>query len=295
MNPLLSDLLKLLELEQLEINLFRGESHDIGSQRVFGGQVLGQALVAASKTVENRLVHSLHAYFLRAGDHTRPIVYDVDRSRDGASFSSRRVVAIQHGQQIFHMSASFQVAEEGLAHQAAMPDVPDPDTLMDLPAWLRKVFATDEQQIPKFALRELPFEFRFAHPEHFASREPREPKLDIWFKAKDRLPDDETLHRCLLAYASDFYLLSAATRPHGLNPGSGRVQMASIDHAMWFHRPLRVDEWLLYSLDSPSTSGARGLARGNIFNQQGVLVASTAQEGLMRVREKGQPANRPTG
>jgi len=283
MNPNLADLLKLLGLERLEINLFRGTSRDIGSAQVFGGQVLGQALVAAYATVEDRHVHSLHAYFLRRGDFNAPIVYEVDRSRDGQSFSSRRVVAIQHGEQIFHMSASFQVPEQGLEHQMVMPAVPPPESLrdvFDLPLEMRA-------QLPagalRFLKREMPFEFRVVQPVDYAhpAREP--PRQDVWFRAVDKLPDDEQLHRCLLAYVSDYHLIGTAMRPHGISMATPNVVVASIDHAMWFHRPVRVDDWLLYSMDSPSASGARGYARANLFTRAGVMVASTAQEGLIRV------------
>jgi acyl-CoA thioesterase-2 len=288
MNSSLTDLLKVLNLEQIEVNLFRGESRDLGSQRVFGGQVLGQALVAASSTVQDRVVHSLHAYFLRGGDKTRPIIYEVDRSRDGKSFSTRRVVAIQHGEQIFHMSASFQKVEEGLSHQMSPPDVPDPDELVDWATWVGQHGAN--AGFSKLALLELPFELRFVDPERlFLSKDTQEPCSNLWFKMTGRLPDDENQHRCMLAYASDLYLLSAAFLPHGRSVIVDDLQVASIDHAMWFHRPLRVDEWLLYSMDSPSSSGGRGLARGSIYTRDGVLVASTAQEGLMRHRPAPNP------
>jgi acyl-CoA thioesterase-2 len=257
---------------------------------VFGGQVLGQALVAASATVEqDRLVHSLHAYFLRAGDFNKRIVYEVDRSRDGGSFTSRRVVAIQDGQQIFHMSASFQTAEENLDHQAKMPDVPAPETLKDVRDWI----ATSNlpEGMKKVMSRDRPFEFRSVNMEQLVTGktvlppQQRPTQLQQWFKAVDRIPEvpnSEALHRSLLAYASDYYLLSAVTIPHGISLETARMKVASIDHAMWFHRPVRVDDWLLYVVDSPSASGARGLARGSIFNRQGELVASTAQEGLFR-------------
>ena len=283
MNTHLVDLLRLLELERLENDLFRGSSRDIGSAQVFGGQVLGQALSAAYATTEGRSVHSLHAYFLRRGDFNAPIVYEVDRSRDGHSFSSRRVIAIQHGEQIFHMAASFQVPEQGLEHQIEMPDVPPPETLpgaFEVPLELRT-------GLPEAALRflrkDIPFEFRivqrvnYVHP----AREP--PRQDVWFRAVDRLPQDELLHRCLLAYASDYHLIGTAMRPHGITMATPGVVVASIDHAMWFHRPVRVDDWLLYAMDSPSASGARGFARANIYSRDGTLVASTAQEGLLRV------------
>ena len=287
MNPILADLLRVLELERLEINLFRGESRDIGSPQVFGGQVLGQALMAASATVEpDRLVHSLHAYFLRAGDFNKHIVYEVDRSRDGGSFTSRRVVAIQDGQQIFHMSASFQLAEESIDHQAKMPDVPAPESLKDIREWLGAIGDKIPEGMRKVMLRDRPFEFRPVNMHLMADPVNRPTTMQQWFKAVDKVPPnaegDEALHRCLLAYASDYYLLSACTIPHGILIEQAKMRVASIDHAMWFHRPVRADEWLLYVVDSPSASGGRGLARGSIFNRSGQLVASTAQEGLFR-------------
>jgi acyl-CoA thioesterase-2 len=292
MNQILADLLNILQLERIEINLFRGESRDIGSPQVFGGQVLGQALVAATITVPpDRLVHSLHAYFLRAGDFSKHIVYEVDRSRDGGSFSSRRVVAIQDGQQIFHMSASFQLVEQNLEHQAKMPDVPPPESLKDVRDWTAKIAGKVPDGMLKAMSRDRPFEFRSVNMERMI-----DPPVDIkdhpatlqqWFKAVDKVPGstsfgEEALHRCLLAYASDYYLLSACTLQHGIELEGANMRVASIDHAMWFHRPVRVDDWLLYVVDSPSASGARGLARGSIFNRNGELVASTAQEGLFR-------------
>jgi len=305
MNPMLADLLRVLELERIEINLFRGESRDIGSPQVFGGQVLGQALVAATATVEpDRLVHSLHAYFLRAGDFNKRIVYEVDRSRDGGSFTSRRVVAIQDGQQIFHMSASFQLAELSIDHQAQMPTVPPPESLKDVRDWLGTMGDKMPQGMRNVMMRDRPFEFRPVNADRISAQlesgptasgsvKPEGILLQQWFKAADRLPDGEALHRCLLAYASDYYLLSACTIPHGIAIEQATLRVASIDHAMWFHRPVRVDEWLLYVVDSPSASGARGLARGSIFNQKGELVASTAQEGLFRRPSK--PASWGTG
>jgi len=283
MNPILTDLLRVLELERIEINLFKGESRDIGSPQVFGGQVLGQALVAASATVEpDRLVHSLHAYFLRAGDFNKHIVYEVDRSRDGGSFTSRRVVAIQDGQQIFHMSASFQLTEQSIDHQAQMPEVPAPETLKDIREWLGVIGDKIPEGMRKVMMRDRPFEFRPVNMHLMAAKENRPTTMLQWFKAVDSLPEGEALHRCLLAYASDYYLLSACTMPHGILIEQAKMKVASIDHAMWFHRPVRADEWLLYVVDSPSASGGRGLARGSIFNRQGQLVASTAQEGLFR-------------
>jgi acyl-CoA thioesterase II len=282
MNRLLADLVRLLQLERLEMNLFRGESRDIGSPQVFGGQVLGQALAAACGTVEGRAVHSLHAYFLRRGDFNAPIVYEVDRSRDGASFASRRVVAIQHGQQIFNMAASFQIDERGPDHQVPMPEVAAPEDLPDLTAEVRKHLARMPAERRRFWSLERPFEFRSV--EAIEAGEPRPGVRHLWFRLVDRCPDDPVLHQCLLAYMSDYHLLETATLPHGLAYRTGEVMLASIDHAMWFHRPVRVDEWLLYALVSPSSSGSRGLAFGRIFDRAGRLVASTAQEGLMRTR-----------
>jgi acyl-CoA thioesterase II len=282
-NNVLADLLELLDLERLEINLFRGESRDIGSPQVFGGQVLGQALMAASRTVDiARPVHSLHAYFLRRGDFNAPIVYEVDRSRDGGSFTSRRVVAIQHGQQIFHMSASFQVAEEGPDHQASMPAVAPPEDLPDLSALQRRHLERLTEQARQYWSRSRPFEFRSV--EAVSDGRPQPGVRHVWFRLVGHCPQDEdwVLQRSLLAYVSDFHLLETATLPHGLSHFAGNVQLASIDHAMWFHRPFRLDEWMLYALISPSSSGARGLAFGRIFDRAGRLVASTAQEGLMR-------------
>lgn len=277
------ELLKLIRLEPLEVNLFRGESRDIGAPRVFGGQVLCQAVLAASATLEGRLIHSLHAYFLRGGDPAAPIVYDVDRSRDGGSFSARRVVAIQHGRPIFTLSASFQSPEEGLEHQFEAPDVPtpedigiqleaDPETLQSLPQKMRR-------WIDRFG----PFEFRRVGEYDPSNPKPEAPRQNIWFRLHGDLPDDPVLHRALLAYVSDFQLIGTATLPHGISWTLGKLVMASLDHAMWFHRDFQLDDWLLYSCDSPNTGGGRGLARGMIFDRAGRLLASTAQEGMIRV------------
>jgi acyl-CoA thioesterase-2 len=282
----LAELLQLLELEPLEVDLFRGASRDIGAPQVFGGQVLGQALSAAYATVEGRAVNSLHAYFLRRGDFNAPIVYQVDRSRDGGSFSSRRVVAIQHGAQIFHMAASFHEPEEGLAHQLPMPDVRTPETLPDL----REVIEAQHAQLPaavrRFVGRNSPFEFRMVQTPDYRNPESGPPRQDVWFRSIDRLDEDPAKHACLLAYVSDYHLIATAMRPHGLTLGSPGVIVASIDHAMWFHRAVRVDEWLLYSIESPAAAGARGFARASLFTREGVLVASTAQEGLLRVAKQ---------
>jgi acyl-CoA thioesterase II len=283
MQPILTDLLHLLKLERIEDNIFRGESRDIGSPRVYGGQVLGQALSAASCTVEDREVHSLHAYFLRAGDVEHDIVYNVDRARDGRSFSNRRVVAIQHGRQIFNMTASFQKPEEGLEHQGAMPIVPPPDELGDIREMTAELLDMIPEKLHRYYTHERPFEVRPVKPVALLSSEKAEPKQIFWFKAVDRLPDDPEIHRSLLAYVSDYQLVATSTLPHGIRFEKDSLQLASLDHAMWFHRPFRVDDWLLYSMDSPNASGARGLARGQIFTRDGVLVASTAQEGLIRL------------
>jgi acyl-CoA thioesterase-2 len=279
----IADLLNLLELEQLEVNLFRGASRDIGSPQVFGGQVLGQALSAASATVAGRVVHSLHAYFLRRGDFNAPIVYQVDRSLDGHSFANRRVVAIQHGEQIFNMAASFQVVEEGLDHQSAMPSVPPPESLDDKAHLPPEIGRHLPERLRQFFAQPRPFVFRIVPPGD-GSEDRRVPARQIWFKALGRLPDDERLHRNLLAYASDFFLLGTSMLPHQTAEFAGRLVIASLDHAMWFHRPLRVDDWLLYAMESPSASGARGFARAVIFSRDGRLVATTAQEGLVRIK-----------
>jgi acyl-CoA thioesterase-2 len=281
----IADLLTLLELEQLEVNLFRGESRDIGSPQVFGGQVLGQALSAASATVEGRVVHSLHAYFLRRGDFNAPIVYQVDRSLDGHSFANRRVVAIQHGQQIFNMTASFQVQEDGFEHQIEMPRVPPPQELPDTSVPPFDYLERLPERMRRFFAQPRPFEFRSVQSIDYLSPRREAPTRQVWFRAVGRLPDDEKLHRVLLAYVSDYFLLDTATLPHGSASSHSSIIMASIDHAMWFHRPLRVDEWLLYAVESPSASGARGFARAGLFALDGRLVASTAQEGLVRIKK----------
>jgi acyl-CoA thioesterase-2 len=281
--PILADLLKLLELERIEDRIFRGESRDLGGARVFGGQVLGQALTAASYTVQDRSVHSLHAYFLVAGDVNAPIVYEVDVARDGKSFSNRRVVAIQHGQPIFNMTASFQVPEQGLEHAAPMPQVPGPEGLADVRELAPDVLKKVPEKMRRFLTHERPFEFRPVEPIHVVAPPRMAPVRHIWFRTLDKLPDNADLHRNVLAYVSDYQLVSTATLPHGVHFAEGNVQLASLDHAMWFHRPFRVDDWLLYAMESPNASGGRGLALGRIFTREGVLVASTAQEGVVRV------------
>ena len=282
----LADLLTLLELEQLEVNLFRGASRDIGAPQVFGGQVLGQALSAAAATVEARVVHSLHAYFLRRGDCNAPIVYQVDRSLDGHSFTNRRVVAIQHGEPIFNMTASFQVGEAGFDHQVPMPAVPPPESLTDPRSLPAGELARLPERVRRFFEQPRPFEFRPVQSID-PPRAPRAaPERQVWFRAVGALPDDEMLHRRLFAYVSDFFLLDTATLPHRASLANPDMVMASIDHALWFHRPLRVDDWLLYAIESPSASGARGFSRAGVFARDGRLVASAAQEGLMRERRR---------
>jgi acyl-CoA thioesterase II len=283
MDDRLADLLQLLELEPLEVNLFRGESRDIGAPQVFGGQVLGQALTAAAATVEGRVVHSLHAYFLRRGDINAPIVYQVDRSLDGHSFTNRRVVAIQHGEQIFNMTASFQVTEGGFDHQIDMPQVPPPESLPD-PAPAPELLEKLPDKVRRFFSQQRPFEFRLVQPVDYLKPRPAPPLRQIWVRAVGKLGDGEMLHRRLLAYVSDFFLLDTATLPHGTSFLKPSLIMATIDHAMWFHRPLRVDDWLLCAMESPSASGARGFARASIFARDGRLVASAAHEGLIRQR-----------
>ena len=285
MDQRLADLVALLELEQLEVNLFRGASRDIGSPQVFGGQVLGQALSAAAATVEGRVVHSLHAYFLRRGDCNAPIVYQVDRSLDGHSFSNRRVVAIQHGQQIFNMAASFQATEAGFDHQVGMPPVPLPESLADSSGPPAQLLERLPERVRRFFEQPRPFEFRMVQSIDYLHPQRAPPERQIWFRAVDALAEDEMLHRRLLAYVSDFFLLDTATLPHGTSFLKPTLVMASIDHALWFHRALRVDDWLLYAMESPSASGARGFARASVFARDGRLVASAAQEGLVRSRK----------
>jgi acyl-CoA thioesterase-2 len=295
MNPVLDDLIGLLRLEQIEDNIFRGDSRDLGSPQVFGGQVIGQALSAAQNTVEDRVAHSLHAYFLRRGDVDSPNIYEVDRSRDGRSFSNRRVVAIQHGRPILNLAASFQVPEDGLEHQAEMPDVPGPEGLKDFTDIAKDMLEHIPSKMRRFLTEKRPFEFRHVEPVNFEVPEQLPPRRHVWIRAVDALPDNPVLHQNLLTYVSDYELLGTATLPHGLSFTRGNVIMASLDHALWFHGDVKVDEWLLYAMDSPNSSGARGLARGQLFTQDGRLVASTAQEGLMRVvdPDEWKPRSKP--
>lgn len=281
---LVAELVDVLDLEAIEENLFRGQNSADASFRLFGGQVIAQALVAASRTVtDERPPHSLHAYFMRPGAIDVPVVYQVWRDRDGSSFSTRRVVAIQNGKPIFNMAASFQIVEEGCEHQFDMPDVPDPETLQSESEWRRSFANEIPERHREHFVRERPIDFRRVDQAE-PGEEGREPRQNVWFRAQAPLPDDPALHRCLLAYASDMTLLSTCQRPHGLKWFSGEVQVASLDHALWFHADARADEWLLYVQDSPWAGGARGLNRGLIYNRAGKLVASVAQEGLIRPR-----------
>ena len=285
----LDDLLDLLELEALEVNLFRGVSPDEDQQRVFGGQVAAQALVAAGRTVEpDRPVHSLHAYFLRPGDPNIPIVFEVDRIRDGRSFTTRRVVAIQHGKAIFNLAASFHLVEPGPDHAMEMPDVPAPDELPTFRERLEPYLSRIGPDMLEWLVRERPIDSRPVDDPHWLEPAPRQPAQDVWIKTNGRLPDDPLLHACVVAYASDLSLLDTATLPHAIGY-DGAHMMASLDHAMWFHRPFRADEWLLYHQMSPSASGARGLAVGHVFRDDGVLAITVIQEGLIRPMDATTP------
>ncbi|RUO22584.1 acyl-CoA thioesterase II [Aliidiomarina iranensis] len=286
MSKVLDDLLNLLHLEPIEQGIYRGQSQDLGFAAVFGGQVMGQALSAAKETVpEERAVHSFHSYFLRPGDASKPIVYDVENIRDGRSFSTRRVKAIQFGKPIFHLTASYQIPEKGADHQSEMPQVPGPEGLPSdldiyrehaelIPEAIRSKFTSEKPILMRFVTEYNPFKPQACDPVRY-----------VWIKANGTLPDDQRIHQYLLAYASDFNFLPTSMQPHGKTFADPKIQMATIDHAMWFHRSFRMDDWLLYAIDSPTAQGARGLVRGQIFNREGVLVASTMQEGLIRERD----------
>ena len=282
MSEALKNLIDLLDLEELEVNIFRGVSPKEDRQRVFGGQVAGQALVAAGRTVEHGHVHSLHCYFLRPGDPKIPILYEVDRIRDGRSFTTRRVVAIQHGRAIFNLDASFHIEEPGLSYHAPMPEVPPPESLPTFNERLKPFL----HQLGPWAERERPIDIRLCDPVGRPPEEWREPVAYAWIRANGTLPDDPMLHTCVLTYASDMTLLDTTVRPHGLMWSPDRkLMMASLDHCLWFHRPFRTDEWLLYAQSTPASFGGRGLATGSIFTRDGVLVISVAQEGLIRPLE----------
>jgi len=285
MSAALDELLSILDLEPLEHNLYRGLSPQVGWQRVFGGQVIGQALVAANRTVEGRAAHSLHAYFLRAGDPTVPIIYEVDRIRDGGSFSTRRVVAIQHGHAIFSMAASFHKEEAGLEHQMAMPDVPPPEDLPSEAELKERLIERVPAPVKAYWQAERPIEIRPVDLSRYFSRDKHGPSQLVWIKATGTLGENLALHQCVLAYASDFTLLDTALIAHGRFVFDPNLMLASLDHAVWFHEPFRADEWLLYAQDSPSSGASRAFCRGTLFTRDGRLVASTAQEGLVRERK----------
>lgn len=288
MSSAMQELLAILDLEKLEYNLFRGRSPQVGWQRVFGGQVIGQALVAAQRTVEStRHVHSLHGYFMLPGDPSVPIIYDVDRIRDGGSFTTRRVVAIQHGQAIFSLEASFQVEESGLEHQIPMPvDVPPPDALKTQRELLEELGPHVPEAIRRFWARERPLEVKPVNVGHYTSRDKLPPMQNVWVRTIGPVPDDRAVQAAVLAYLSDMTLLDTSTFPHGRTGFDPDIQMASLDHAMWFHRPHALDDWLLYAQDSPSAVGSRGFSRGSLYARDGSLVASVAQEGLVRLRTR---------
>jgi len=284
MSRALDQLLTILDIERLEENLFRGLSPQVGWQRVFGGQVIGQALVAANRTVNGRLAHSLHAYFLRAGDPSVPIIYNVDRIRDGGSFTTRRVVAVQHGQAIFSMAASFHREETGLEHQIKMPEVPPPESLPSEAELKACLIDRVPPQVKAYWERERPIEIRPVDLSRYLTPGNHDPSQQVWIRATGELSNDQSLHQCVLAYASDFTLLDTALIAHGRFVFDPKLILASLDHALWFHRKLRADEWLLYAQDSPISGGGRAFCRGMLFTRDGKLVASTAQEGLLRER-----------
>ncbi len=280
--PAVAELLAMLDLERIEDNIFRGRSPEVGWQRVFGGLVVAQALVASARTVESRAPHSLHGYFLLPGDPHAPIIYQVDRLRDGKSFTTRRCVAIQHGRAIFSLAASFQIDEPGLEHAVAMPDVPLPETLPSEAEMVAKYGAIMPDSVKRWFASDRPIETRPVDPSRYLRHEPGAPVQDVWLRAVGPLPDDPAIHRAVLAYLSDMTLLDTALIGHGHYVFDAQLQVASLDHALWFHRPFRADEWLLYVQDSPNASGARGLTRGLLFSRDGRLVATAMQEGLMR-------------
>ena len=291
MSSAMQELLDILDLEKLEHNLYRGRSPKVDWQRVFGGQTIAQALVAAQRTVEpDRHVHSLHGYFMRPGDTKVPIIYEVDRIRDGGSFTTRRVVAIQHGQAIFSLEASFQTDEIGLEHQVPMPrDVAAPDTLLSQRELLGKFGETVPDGIKRYWERDRPIEMKPVMLEHYTSREKLEPKQHIWIRTTGPVPADRATQAAVLAYLSDMTLLDTTTFAHGRAIFDRDIQAVSLDHAMWFHRWHPLDDWILYTQDSPSTQGSRGFTRGTLFARDGTLIASVAQEGLIRLR--GKPAD----
>jgi acyl-CoA thioesterase II len=285
MSEAVAKLLQILDLERIEENIFRGRSPQAGWQRVFGGLVIAQALVASARTVEGRAPHSLHSYFLLPGDPSVPIIYEVDRIRDGKSFTTRRCNAIQHGRAIFSLSASFHLAEPGLEHSRPMPKVALPDELPSETEMLERYGEAIPEALRRYLSRERAIEMRPVDVSRYARHEAGALEQNVWLRASGRLPDDPAIHRAMLAYLSDVTLIDAVLGAHGRSVMDGSLQVASLDHALWFHRPFRADEWLLYAQDSPSSEGARGLARGLIYSHDGRLVASVAQEGLIRPRQ----------
>ncbi len=283
-SPAVDELLAILDLERIEENIFRGRSPQVGWQRVFGGLVVAQALVAASRTVPGRAPHSLHGYFLLPGDPLAPIVYLVDRLRDGRSFTTRRCTAVQHGHAIFALSASFQIEEEGLEHAVAMPDVPSPESLPSEAEMIERFGSIMPDPIKRWFAGDRLIETRPVDPSRYVRHGPGAPAQDVWLRAAGKLPDDPAIHRAVLAYSSDMTLLDTALMAHGRYVFDAKLQVASIDHALWFHRPFRADEWLLYTQDSPNSGAGRGLSRGLIFSRDGRLIATAMQEGLMRPR-----------
>jgi acyl-CoA thioesterase-2 len=285
----MGEVLNILDVEALEMNLYRGISPKERFQRVFGGQVIGQAMVAAARTVEegeDRPAHSLHCYFLRPGDPKVPIIYEVDRIRDGRSFTTRRVVAIQHGKAIFTMAVSYHIREDGLEHQIDMPDVPGPDDLKNETELRKAMVDKMPEEMREHFTREQPLEMRPVNPKDMINPKKGPPYFNVWFRATAPVPKEEILQQCVLAYASDMTLLDTSTIPHGVSWFSGQIQSASLDHAMWFHHPINMNEWMLYAQDSPAATGARGFNRGSIYTQDGKLVASVVQEGLIRQVKK---------
>lgn len=282
-------LVDLLNVEAIDTDLYRGARQPGGMGRVFGGQVIAQGLQAAQRSVEGKTAHSLHAYFMRPGSEDFPIIYRIVRDFEGGTFANRRVIAMQQGRPILNMIASFQTPEEGLAHQDAMPDVPMPEALQSELELRRRMQTKPPPNMNPAFLRARPIEIRPCTPRNWFRPEKAEPRLYSWFRAAAALPDDPALHRAILAYASDMMLLHTASVPHGVNWMSGKIQSASLDHALWLHEPFRADDWLLYATDSPWAGHARGFNRGQIFTRDGRLVASVSQEGLMRLREPDQP------
>ena len=278
-------LLEILDLEALDHNQFRGQSPNVDWQRVFGGQVIGQALVAAFRTVEERNVHSLHCYFMRPGDPNFPITYDVDKIRDGRSFTTRRVVALQHDKPIFSLSASFQIAEEGYDHQINMPDIPQPEDLPNEQELKEKYLTFAPQNVKDYWSRPRPIEIRPVSLEHYFSDKKLEPAQHIWIRTTSPVPEDQLRSTAVLAYLSDMTLLDTSLYAHGTSIFDKQLQVASLDHAMWFHRKADFSDWILYTQDSPSASGARGFTRGSLYTRSGTLIASVAQEGLIRRNE----------